>query len=67
MNILRCLYTPKKGLKRKMTDSREKSTSFKESLLQNFFVWKLSAAELYGIHRAQMVGGGRPLKRKFCA
>jgi len=42
---------PKGGLKkRKTADFHYKCTSLEESLLQSFFVWKLSAAKLYGIH-----------------
>ena len=43
--------SPKGGLKNaKQPFSVYNRTSLDESLLQSFFVWKLSAAKLYGIH-----------------
>jgi len=63
MIVVRCPEVPQKGSqKRKTADFRKKSHLFEESLLQSFFVWKLSAAKLWGIHigltnRAKMIGG----------
>jgi len=55
MSLRRSSYVapkfPKGGLKNaKRPISPKKCTSLEESLLQSFFVWKLSAAKLYGIH-----------------
>ena len=45
-------HSPQRGTQRRQffRFPYEKLTSLKESLLQSFFVWKLSAAQLYGIH-----------------
>ena len=58
--------SPKGGLKNaKRTIFIKKCTSLEESLLQSFFVWKLSAANskaFIGLtNRAIIIGGGRPL------
>jgi len=46
-------------------DFRKNQTSLEESLLQSFFVWKLSAQSCKAFirltNRAKMIGGGRPL------
>jgi len=46
MIIVRCLYTPKGAENAKRPFSVSNRTSLEESLLQSFFVWKLSATKL---------------------
>jgi len=61
---------PQRGSqKRKTADFCVNGISLVESLLQNFFVWKLSAAKLKVLtvltSRAKMIGGGDPFYLKF--
>ena len=50
MNSIRCPSPPKGAQNRKVTVFCIKVDSFEESLLQSFFMRKLSAAQLLGIH-----------------
>ena len=64
--------SPKAAQKRKMADSRIKVDFFRRKSATKFLCQKncqrQSCKAFTGLsNRAQMVGGGRPLKRKFCA
>ena len=61
---------PKGGLKNaRRPISVKNRTSLEESLLQSFFVWKLSAqsckAFIVVTNRVKMIGGGDPYYLKF--